>query len=143
MSTAAHWYDNGLKHCLTDVNFLADTIKASFHTVSYVPSKSSDEFFSSVTNEVAGTGYTAGGITLTGKTASVSGGVVSLSCASPIQWTFATISGQIVVFRKDTGTAGTSPVLWWYDAGALTSSTSPSSLIVNIDPTGLITVTAN
>ena len=143
MSTAAHWYDHGLLHVMTDTNFLTDTIKASFHTVSYVPTKATDEFFSTVTNEVTGTGYTAGGITLTSKTASTSGGVVAFFCANPIQWVTSTISGQIVVFRKDTGTSSTSPVLWWYDAGALTSSTSPSSLVITVDATGLITNTAS
>lgn len=49
------------------VNFAGDTIKVSLHTSTYTPADT-HKFFSDVTNEVTGTGYTAGGETLTTKT---------------------------------------------------------------------------
>lgn len=50
------------------IDFLSDTIKASLHTSSYTPNLDTHETFSQVTNEVTGTGYTAGGVTLGSKT---------------------------------------------------------------------------
>ena len=38
-----------------------DTIKVVLVTASYTPDKADDEFLADVTNEVSGTGYTAGG----------------------------------------------------------------------------------
>ena len=43
-----------------------DTIKVMLVTSAYVPDQDTHEFKSSVTNEVSGTGYTAGGATLAG-----------------------------------------------------------------------------
>ncbi len=50
------------------VDFLSDTIKVALHTSSYAPNLDTDEVFSDATNEVTGTGYSAGGVTLASKT---------------------------------------------------------------------------
>jgi hypothetical protein len=50
------------------VDFLSDTIKASLHTSTYAPNLDTHETFSDVTNEVTGTGYSAGGTTVGSKT---------------------------------------------------------------------------
>lgn len=50
------------------VDFLSDTIKCALATSSYSPNLDTHEVFSDVTNEVSGTGYTAGGATLGTKT---------------------------------------------------------------------------
>ena len=46
------------------VNLLSDTIKVMLCTASYVPSKDAHEYRDDVTNEITGTGYSAGGIAL-------------------------------------------------------------------------------
>lgn len=52
-----------------DINFLADTIKYALLTSAYTPNYETDEFFSVIdADEVVGAGYTAGGVTLAGKT---------------------------------------------------------------------------
>lgn len=51
-----------------EINFAADTIKAMLCTSSYTPDPLTHRYKSSVTNEVTGTGYTAGGATLASKT---------------------------------------------------------------------------
>lgn len=53
------------------LNFAADTVKAMLCTSGYTPNPLTDQFKSSVTSEVTGTGYTAGGVTLTSKTATL------------------------------------------------------------------------
>jgi hypothetical protein len=50
------------------INFASDTIKAALVTSSYTPDFTAHDFFDDVTNEVTGTGYTAGGATLASKT---------------------------------------------------------------------------
>ncbi len=49
-------------------DFLSDTIKVSLHTSSYTPNLDTHETLSDVTNEISGTGYVAGGVTLASKT---------------------------------------------------------------------------
>jgi hypothetical protein len=50
------------------VDFISDTLKARLHTASYVPNLDTDETIADLTNEVTGTGYTAGGVALASKT---------------------------------------------------------------------------
>jgi hypothetical protein len=50
-----------------EINFASDTIKAMLTTSAYTFDVTAHRYKSSVTNEVSGTGYTAGGNTLAGK----------------------------------------------------------------------------
>ena len=50
------------------IDWLSDTIKCALLANTYTPNKDTHEFFSDLTNEVVGTGYTAGGATLASKT---------------------------------------------------------------------------
>lgn len=158
------------------IDFLSDTIKCSLHTSTYSPNLDTHETFADVTNEVSGTGYTAGGVTLGSKTitytaanswgttwaastaysvgqvvrpttgngrlymcivagtsagteptwpttsratvtdntatwAEIGRGITQIDAGDP-QWTGATISSiKYAVYRKDTGTASTSPLI--------------------------------
>ena len=170
------------------VDFLSDTIKVSLHTGSYAFNLDTHEFFSDVTNEITGTGYTSGGVTLASKTitytaadswattranstayavgdvvrpatgnghlyrcvvagtsggsiptyttvsgntltdggvtwAEIGRGITVIDAADP-SWSTATLTAAIAVVRKDTGVAGTSPLLWVIDFGGNVSSTA-------------------
>jgi hypothetical protein len=62
--------------------------------------------------------------------AEIGRGVTQLDSADP-SWASATISGiRYAVIYKDTGTAGTSPLLWLIDFGADQSVTSGTFTIV-------------
>ncbi len=50
------------------IDFLSDTIKWALATATYAPNLDTHEVFADVTNEVSGTGYTAGGVTAASKT---------------------------------------------------------------------------
>lgn len=124
MTTAA-WYGLGLKHAMSDVDVTADTIKAAILDNGYTPNQDTDEFWDDVSaNEVSGTGYSAGGDTVTVTVDYTTGtNTVALKVADPVVWADSTITGQYVVFYKDTGTAGTSALLGFQDAGEdITSS---------------------
>lgn len=50
------------------VDFISDTLKAALLASTYTPNLDTHEVFSDLTNEVTGTGYSAGGTTLASKT---------------------------------------------------------------------------
>jgi len=51
-----------------EIDWVNDTVKVAMTTSTYTPDKDTDVYFSDITNEVSGTGYTAGGFTLANKT---------------------------------------------------------------------------
>jgi hypothetical protein len=77
----------------TDVvfDYANDTVKMALFTNSITPNFSTDTGYSS-TNEVSGTGYTAGGATLAGKTISESPTGTLMFDANDPSWTSATFS---------------------------------------------------
>lgn len=132
------WYTSFAKKLSdNDVDFLADTIKCSIHTSSYTYSAAHD-FYDDITNEVTGTNYTSGGSTLANK---------STSPTDPCVWDCDDITisqsgagfsnGRNLIFRKDTGTASTSPLICRYGAAADFGNVS-GTLTIQIASTGLV-----
>jgi hypothetical protein len=83
-----------------------------------------DDFFDDVT-EITGTGYTAGGITLTSPTVTydTASDQVRLDAAD-VSWTSSTISARYIVIYKSTGSAATSPLIAYIDLGSAQSTTN-------------------
>jgi hypothetical protein len=72
MQATANWYNNAiLKIFNKEISWLNDTIRVMLVTNGYIPDKNNHQFKSQVIGEAVGTGYTAGGATLTSKTANV------------------------------------------------------------------------
>jgi len=95
-----------------------DTFKVALVTSSYSPDKDAHEFFDDVTNEVSGTGYTAGGETVTGTlTLDTANDKLTLEFAST-SWTSATITARGAVYYSSTGTASTSTLIAFNDFGS-------------------------
>ena len=102
-----------------EINYPSATVKAMLTTSSYAPDQDTDQYKSSVTNEITGTGYTAGGVELTNKTLSYDPDTNTLSLgADNPEWTGATFTFRYMVFYVDTGTDATSPLLTYVDFGA-------------------------
>jgi hypothetical protein len=102
------------------VDFDTDTIKVMLVTNTYVPSATGHAAKNSVTNEVTGTNYTAGGAALGTVTVVDSTGTITFDAADTT-WTqnaggFSTARHAIIY--KDTGTAATSTLIGWIDFGA-------------------------
>ena len=108
-----------------EIDYDTATVKALLTTSSYAPNQDTHRYKSSVTNEVAGTGYTAGGQALTGKTVTYDGNTntLTLSCANPT-WNTSTITARYIVFYVDTGTAATSALIAYVDFGQDVASTN-------------------
>lgn len=103
-----------------------DTIKLMLVTSTYVPNIDTHTKRSDITNEVVGTGYTAGGVTLANKTVSVNNttdrGVFT---ADPIDITTATITARGCVLYKSRGGASSADELIAYgDFGSDITSTN-------------------
>lgn len=109
---------NSFKKKIMDgsIDLDTDTIKVALVTSSYTPDQDAHDFFDDVTNEVVGTGYTAGGASLATKVVSADNtdneGVFD---ADDTAWTTSTITARGAVIYKSTGTASTSPLICYLD----------------------------
>lgn len=124
MPVTANWYGNALlgQYSATAarrIDWVTDTIKAALTTSAYTPNQDTHTFFSDVTNEVAGTGYTAGGVALAGKSVSYDSATneTRLIASSASQWAGASFTARRSVLYKDTGTPATAPLISYVDFG--------------------------
>ncbi len=96
----------------------SDTIKVALVTSSYTPDQDSDEDFADVTNEVSGTGYTAGGAELANKAVTADNtddeGVFD---ADNVTWSSSSITARGAVIYKSTGTPANDLLIAYIDFG--------------------------
>ena len=102
-----------------------DTFKVLLVSSAYSPNKDTDLKRSAVTNEVSGTGYTAGGVTTACTvTKDTANDRVTLSFAA-VNWASSTITARAAVIYKSRGGASSADELVCYvDFGADVSSSS-------------------
>lgn len=135
-------YGNFLVKALNkEVDWDTDTIKVALTTSSYTPNQDTHDYFNDVTNEVTGTGYTAGGNTLASKTITYddANNVIVLDAADTT-WASSTITARYAVVYASTGTASTSPLIGYVDFGSDQSSTN-GNFTITWDSTGIVRVT--
>ena len=109
---------------LASADISDDTFKVALVTSSYTPDKDTHEHFDDDTNEVSGTGYSAGGNTVTGTlTLDTANDKLTLEFAST-SWTSATITARGAVYYSSTGTASTSTLIAYNDFGSDVAVTS-------------------
>lgn len=126
-----------------EVDFDSDTIKVMLTTSSYTPNQDTHVYKSDVTNEVSGTGYTAGGQALASKTVTYDSATntVILDAADTV-WSASTITARYAVVYDDAGASDATKVLLGYvDFGSDQSSTS-GNFTLTWDATGIIRVTS-
>lgn len=118
---------NSFKQKIMDgsIDLDTDTIKVALVTSSYTPDQDTHEDFADVTNEITGTGYTAGGAALANKAVTKdttdNEGVFD---ADDVTWSSSTITARGAVVYKDSGTASTSWLVCYLDFGSDQSSSS-------------------
>lgn len=123
-------------------NWSSDTIKVALATSTYTPNQDTHDFFNDITNEVTGTGYTAGGATLGSKTATYTSGTNTCAFdAADTSWTTSTITARYAIVYKSTGTASTSPLIAYIDFGADVVS-SGGTFQITWDSAGIFTLAA-
>ena len=125
-----------------DIDMESDTIKLALITDSYTLDEDGHTHFDDITNEVTGTGYTAGGIVISNITVTVDNtdDKAYISADNP-EWdsvTFDTPARGAILY-KDTGTASTSPLIMEI---AFTADQDPQDVdfVVAWDPDGIFDI---
>jgi hypothetical protein len=123
-------YKKKLFNGLNPVDLDTDTIKVALVTSSYTVDFDTHDFFDDITNEVSGTGYTAGGATLANPVVALNTSTDTANFdADDTSWTTATITARAAVVYKSTGTASTSPLIAYFDFTSDKVSTAGTFLI--------------
>ena len=99
-------------------------------------------FFSDITNEVSGTGYTAGGAALANRTATQDNtNDLAYFDADDTSWPTSTISAiRYVIIYKDTGTPSSSPLVGYIDL-VTDHSSSADTFLLTWDAAGIFKIT--
>lgn len=106
------------------INFATDTFKVMLVTSAYTANKDTHEDRADVTNEVTGTGYTAGGVATTPTiTLDTTNDRVDITFSN-VSWASATITARAAVIYKSTGTAANDTLIAYVDFGSDVSSTN-------------------
>ena len=143
MAVTAKLYTKGLGKCLTgDIDLNTDTIKFALLTSDYTPDQNAHDFFDDVSAaEVTGTGYTAGGATLSTVSVTPGTGTLVIDSVTDPTWANSTITARYGVIYKDTGVAATSALISYIDFGSdQVSSTGEFKYTLSADGFGKITV---
>ena len=126
-----------------EIDLLSDTIKVALVTSSYTPNQDTHDYFSDITNEVSGTGYTAGGATLASKTytSNTTTNVWTFDAAD-VTWSSATITNAryAIIYDATPGTAATNPLIAYIDFGSDKSS-SGGDFVIQWNANGIFTDT--
>lgn len=124
-------------------DYISDAVKFALFTNTITPNFSSDTSYASApytSNEVSGTGYSAGGVTLGTKTISESPTGTLMIDAADAQWTTATFSSaRCGLMWDDTPTSPADPVICLVNFGADYGVTS-GTFTVQFAATGIWTV---
>ncbi|NEW33858.1 hypothetical protein GV791_14985 [Nocardia cyriacigeorgica] len=144
MAVTAKWYGLGLKAAFNkEIDWDSDTIKVMLCTSAYAPNQDTHAYKSDITNEVTGTGYTAGGAILASCTSTYTAGTNTVTLdAADSSWANSTITARYaVVYDATPATDATRPLLGYVDFGQDVSTTAGTFSIV-WDAAGILTISA-
>lgn len=136
MAVTAYWYGKGIENLFKNtIDADSHTFKCMLTTNSYTPDVNVHDQKADVTNEVTGTGYTAGGKALTSVAVSldVASSEVRIDAAD-VEWTSSTITARRAVVYDDT--AAGDELLMYVDFGQDLASTN-GTFAIQWDSTGL------
>lgn len=142
MAVTAKMYSNFPHLLLEDKlagSILTQTIKVALVTSIYTFNQETHDYFDDITNEVSGSGYTAGGATLASKTCTEATRVTKFDAAD-VEWTSSTITARGAVIYYDSGTGSTSLLLIYIDFGEDKSSEN-GTFKIQFNASGIFTIT--
>lgn len=139
----AKLYGQALSKALNkEIDWDSDDIRVMLVTSSYTPDQDSHAYLSSITNEVSGTGYTAGGQALASKTINYdsASNVVWLDAAD-VTWSTSTITARYaVIYDNSPATTATKPLIAYVDF-VTDQSSSAGDFTLQWDSTGIARIT--
>lgn len=114
----------------------AGRFKVMLVTSAYTPDFGTHDFKADVTNEVTGTGYSAGGESLTSVTLTQSAGTITFD-ADDVTWASSTITARGAVVYDDS--LASDPLICYIDFGADKSS-SAGDFVLSFNASGIFTL---
>lgn len=145
MAVSAKLYGTVIAKALNkEIDWDSDTIKVALCTSTYTPDQDNHHYFSDITNEVSGTGYTAGGATMTTSAVTYTGATNTTALpASNVSWTASTITARYaIIYDATPATNATRPLIGYVDFGADVISTG-GTFQITWDPSGVATFTVS
>lgn len=127
-----------------EIDWDTDVIKVMLVGAGYTPDQDTHRYKSSVTSEVTGTGYTAGGETLASVTVNYNAGTNTVTIdAADVTWANSTIANAryAVIYDSSPASDATRPLIAFADFGELFSSTA-GPFTLSWDAAGIATLTA-
>ncbi len=125
-----------------EIDWDTDTIKVALTTATYTPDQDAHDYFNDVTNEVSGTGYSAGGATLANKTVTYTGATNKFVLdADDAAWAGSTITARTaVVYDASPGSDATRPLICYQQSDADVSTTA-GTFTVQWNASGIVEIT--
>ena len=123
-----------------EVDLDSDTIKVALFSSSYTPNQDDHDYFNDIsTYEVTGTGYTAGGQALSGKTVTVDkpNNVVVFD-ANDVTWANSTITARYAVIYDDSGATAAEKALIGYIDLVSDQASNNGNFVIQWDATGIL-----
>lgn len=117
MAATAAVCDSYTQELLSGTHTNTDTYKIALYTAATASLSAATTVYSA-TGEVVGTGYTAGGLALTGFTTSIDTGVVILDFTTDPSWTSATITADSALIYNSSKTNKAVAVLTFTSASS-------------------------
>lgn len=143
MAGTFHWYGLGLQKLVSGtIDLDTDTFKMMLTTSAYTPNIDTHDFRDDVTNEVSGTGYTAGGATLSGVGVTYDAGSnqVRVTWTDPT-WPSSTITARTaVIYKSRGGAASADELLAYVTESADVTSTGATFTVDMANPALTLTV---
>lgn len=119
------------------VDWVTDTIKVALLAATYTPNQDTHVFWSDANaNEITGTGYTAGGVTLVTKSTvyNAATNTTRLIAADASWGPGASLTARYAAIYKDTAVAAASPLMGYVDFGGV-QTVSSGTLTLQCDAT--------
>lgn len=125
-----------------EINLLTDAIHVTLHTSTYAPNQATHDYFDDATNEVAGTGYTAGGVAIANDVFTYTSGTRTwMYDGDDVSWASSTITARYAVLHDRTpGTNATRPLIA-YQNFTTDQSTSNGTFTLQWNAAGIMTIT--
>lgn len=126
-----------------EIDWDSDDIKVMLVSSAYSPNQDTHDYLDDVVaNEVSGTGYTAGGISLTGKTNTYDAATNTIVLdAADVTWANSTVTARYAVLYNNSGASNaTKPLIAYVDFVSDQSSTA-GNFTITWDPAGIVRAT--
>jgi len=115
----------------------------SLHTSTYTANQDTDDFFDDATNQLSGTGYTAGGINLANQATSQDNtDNEAVFDADDVTWSSIDAgTASQVVLRMDGAAASSAPLIASMDSGGFPIVTNGGDLTIQWNTEGILNIT--